>query len=866
MLTAHRSASTRRQTNGRRAALTPNTAHNPTHGHGLRSGARSGGATDGGTGTPAPGITLPTIVTGSPTTASTGLPGWWTAATEDSFEHGTSAHALGLYAQERASVVGMVEDVKAATAAITAGDPALMRAFLTNGQQKVMAVVDETAKEPDVFLLHSPALATRESTTITFVEGELHADNRADLVDIGEDAYSAKELVAQPTPTFEAFIDATPTLFAPKPRSNGNVEAWTAATMAYIPPILVADALQGHTVASLYRLIKGRLEELQLTEDQQNALAPMLRQLKGLGTNSKCGANQHGSNGGTRMTAYMWGEDARGDRAIRSTCVAMGLEVRPTNAPVYQEQDEEEEQDAVDLTANADGRDQGDESAGSQHDEDSQEGDEEEQRDTHRQNLAGRFDAQTGTGDIGGQGMTIPPYMESLMTKMMQAATAGLAKGLGQTATARMMTSHEGLLDPTDKKIAGRIKVDDEDRAPLLGWNNQHYTDEGPFPLSEFFEKTTDSQRRRLLNNTVSDDKADPPLVFFAGTSLIKDLKAFKYAPSQDASNCNNWSRGITPATLAPRSKAEQQEIKDNEEAEEKATQVSLSEAKADFNRAIKVPVNFDGMMLWLKHSHRFLQAFFPNGSLCSELDTVYKLLRRKQETLKAICGRNQVAATLTVVTQAFMDYFSTESTPEDINGDNPTFPKASLAALTMFLDVGAFPPTDSVDNSLLTFQPAPTTTTGGDDYDERGASRRKGKRKTEEDEERPNKRGTIPTKPGTIPTKVGTPFKYDHRHPTVAAVMDPLLSLNNGKLSLVKLCRHLGIEGGSITIPSLEDRCARCELGGECYFGATCKSIGGHAQTKPMAEDKALRLAKFLKPGVDKYIKAIKAAWKQQE
>ena len=229
----------------------------------------------------------------------------------------------------------MVEDVEAATAAIASNDPSLLRAFLTNGSQKVMAVVEATSKEPDVFLLHSPAMATRESTTVTFVEGELGADNRADLVSIAEEAFQAKDLVAQPTEEFEAFIGTDGGRFAPKPRISGTVETWKAATMAYIPPVLLVDGLQQrHTVASLYRLIKERLGELHLTTDQQSALEPVLRQLRGLGTNSKCGSNQHGSNAGIQMTAYMWGDNTRGDRMIRSTLVALGLEVRPTNAPV----------------------------------------------------------------------------------------------------------------------------------------------------------------------------------------------------------------------------------------------------------------------------------------------------------------------------------------------------------------------------------------------------------------------------------------------------------------------------------------------------------------------------------------------------
>ena len=108
-------------------------------------------------------------------------------------------------------------------------------------------------------------------------------------------------------------------------------------------------------------------------------------------------------------------------------------------------------------------------------------------------------------------------------------------------------------------------------------------------------------------------------------------------------------------------------------------------------------------------------------------------------------------------------------------------------------------------------------------------------------------------------------PLKYDHRHATVAAVMDPLLTVTNKKLSLVKLCRHLGIEGGSVQIPNLQQRCARCELVGECYFGATCRNVEGHTKAKPLSEGQALELAKFLSPGVDKYIKAAKAAQQQE-
>ena len=180
-------------------------AHNPSHGHSPRSATRSGGAT--GTGTPDAGTTVPTAVTGSPPAQAGGTgTGWWTAALDDtSLGVGSAAHSLCLYAQDRAGVADMVEDVEAATAALTSDDSALLRAFLMNGSQKVLAVVDAASAEPDVvLLLHSPAIAARDSTTVTFVEGELAADNRANMASIEEEAYQAKDMVAQRAFSFEA--------------------------------------------------------------------------------------------------------------------------------------------------------------------------------------------------------------------------------------------------------------------------------------------------------------------------------------------------------------------------------------------------------------------------------------------------------------------------------------------------------------------------------------------------------------------------------------------------------------------------------------------------------------------------------------
>lgn len=254
-------ASATRQHNGGRVSSPPSVAHNPGHGHSLRSATRSGGAT--GTGTPDAGTTVPTAVTGSPPAQAGGTgTGWWTAALDDtSLGVGSAAYSLCLYAQDRAGVADMVEDVEAATAALTSDDPALLRAFLTNGSQKVLAVVDAASTEPDVVLLHSPAIAARDSTTVTFVEGELAADNRANMASIEEEAYQAKDMVAQPAAAFEAAIAADGGRFAPKPRSSGSVETWKAAAMAYIPPILVVTEVQKkHTVASLYKRIKERRE------------------------------------------------------------------------------------------------------------------------------------------------------------------------------------------------------------------------------------------------------------------------------------------------------------------------------------------------------------------------------------------------------------------------------------------------------------------------------------------------------------------------------------------------------------------------------------------------------------------------------
>ena len=95
--------------------------------------------------------------------------------------------------------------------AVTADSVDVLKAWLNNGTQKVLVVVAKDSTRPTARLLHSPAMASMSGTTITMmVEGELDADNRANIVEVNEAELQRRELVALPKVAFEAAMMTTP--------------------------------------------------------------------------------------------------------------------------------------------------------------------------------------------------------------------------------------------------------------------------------------------------------------------------------------------------------------------------------------------------------------------------------------------------------------------------------------------------------------------------------------------------------------------------------------------------------------------------------------------------------------------------------
>ena len=235
--------------------------------------SNDGGATPpnavrtGGERTPEGGTTAVTMVTGSPEARTATLTWLANAINEASFELGTAAHSLCLQAKDRSDVEDMIDDIKEATTAITADSVDVLKAWLNNGTQKVLVVVAKDSLRPTARLLHSPAMASMTSTTITMVEGELDADNRPNIVEVDEAELQRRELVALPKVAFEAAMTTTPGSFQKKPRSTDvQKETWEAVAVAYLPPVLVADGIsKAAAVPELYQMVLDKLADLKLT-------------------------------------------------------------------------------------------------------------------------------------------------------------------------------------------------------------------------------------------------------------------------------------------------------------------------------------------------------------------------------------------------------------------------------------------------------------------------------------------------------------------------------------------------------------------------------------------------------------------------
>ena len=385
-------ASASRSNNG--ASTPPNVARSPGNGGGR---------------TPEGGTTAVAVVTGSPGASAATLNWLANAINEDSYDVGTAAHSLCLQAKARSDVNDMIDDVKEATTAVTADNVAVLKAWLGTDTQKVLVVVNKASTSPTAVVLHSPAVADMASTTVTMVAGELDASNRPDIYEVGEEDLQGQELIALPKTAFETAIGTGPDRFQKKPRSSDvQKETWKAAAVAYLPPALVVDDVhKARTVPELYRMVLDKLATLQLTPEQEADVEPMLRQLRGIGTNSKCGDNQHGSNAGMVLTQYRWNEDSGRDRAIRAKMIGMGLEVRPANQPVYQEEEEDDDLEQDEL--NQGGLNQDDNAS--------------------QQNLALRFDQAEGTAARGGAGTGITPDIQDLLAKVTQSAVQSAVQG-----------------------------------------------------------------------------------------------------------------------------------------------------------------------------------------------------------------------------------------------------------------------------------------------------------------------------------------------------------------------------------------------------------------------------------------------------
>ena len=301
-------------------------AHNPAS-PGLRPGtslqavlaARAGATPAGRPGAAAAGVTPSPAATGG---ASVGTNDGGTAP-----EEGTAVAAVldGAAMQ----MDDLVAAVMAANRAVLAPAADLYE-YLVDGSQKIIVVVAEDSTSPEALLLHSISSVSTTGDIVAMV-GEIEEGGMATLVRMTEAAYKPRQMVTLSKVAYEVKIAEGGTAddtFVPRlRRSATDYVEWTAAPMAIIPAGLIGQHVgESFTVAGLYRLLLERINALIPDDVQRQSFMPMLKQLRALGTSSKCTVDVTAA--AVELPLFDWTANKRDANMVRGNLLSKyGLDV-----------------------------------------------------------------------------------------------------------------------------------------------------------------------------------------------------------------------------------------------------------------------------------------------------------------------------------------------------------------------------------------------------------------------------------------------------------------------------------------------------------------------------------------------------------